>query len=102
MGGGVLYIALIPDMDANDNTYIPAEYFTPESMDKCVENYNDQVRKTVERLCIKGYDARLADVHDVLNKKLLHDGVHPSEEGYRRMGEFWYGIISSEIEGADI
>lgn len=102
MGGGVLYIALIPDMDAGDNTYIPREFFTPESMDKCVADYNDQVRATVERLCEKGYDARVADVHDVLNKSLLHDGVHPSEEGYRRMGEFWYGIISSELEGGTV
>lgn len=95
--GGMLYLATIPYMDANDNTYIDKEYFTVEFMDECVDNYNDRVKALVEEEKAAGKPIELADINSVLTKDDLYDGVHPNEEGYRKMGEYWYGIVSDFI-----
>ena len=97
MGGGTLFIATLPCMDAEDNTFIPGEFFDTDSMDKLVCEYNNRVRAVVSYLKLLGYDARLADVHSVLTKSDLHDGVHPSEEGYAKLGRFWYETLKKEI-----
>ncbi len=94
---GKLYVATIPVMDATDNTYIPAEYFTVETMDGFVADYNEKVKAVVEERANAGKSIELADVNSVLTKEDLYDGVHPNEEGYKKLGEFWYGIVSDHI-----
>lgn len=95
--GGKLYVATIPVMDATDETYIPSEYFTVETMDGFVEAYNEQVKAVVEERVSAGKSIELADVNSILTKEDLYDGVHPNEEGYKKLGEFWYGIVSDYI-----
>lgn len=94
---GMLYLATITCMDANDNTYIPAEHFTVEFMDKCVDDYNKVIKELVEKKKAEGKNIELADAGSVLTKDDLYDGVHPSEEGYRKLGEFWYNVITDYI-----
>lgn len=94
---GMLYLATITCMDANDNTYIPAEHFTVEFMDKCVDDYNKVIKELVEKKKAEGKNIELADVASVITKDDLYDGVHPSEEGYKKMGEFWYNVITDYI-----
>lgn len=96
---GMLYLATIPYMDANDNTYISAEHFTVESMDKYVDDYNEKVKALAEKLKSEGKPVELADVNSAVSKEDLQDGVHPTKEGYAKLGEFWYGIISGFVTG---
>ena len=84
-------------MDANDGTFIRQDFFTPESMDRYVAEYNSHVANVVSYMKLLGYDARLADVHSALTKADLHDGVHPSEEGFKKLGTFWYETLKNEI-----
>ena len=93
MNGGTLYIATIPYMDANDDTFIPGEHFTCESIDGLVDDFNAHIRLTVSYLKHEGYDVRLADINSVIDKTLLHDGVHPSEEGYEKIGRSWFETL---------
>jgi lysophospholipase L1-like esterase len=94
---GMLYLATIPYMDANDTTYIDPEYFTVEYMDECVDSYNEKVKALVEEEKADGKNIELADVNSVLTKDDLYDGVHPSKDGYEKLGEFWYGVVSDYI-----
>ncbi|WP_124099795.1 SGNH/GDSL hydrolase family protein [Ruminococcus sp. Marseille-P6503] len=96
---GMLYLATIPYMDATDNTYISAEYFTVDAMDKYVDEYNEKVRTVVQEEKAAGRNIELADVNGVLTKDDLQDGVHPTKEGYEKLGEFWYGIVSAYVTG---
>lgn len=96
---GMLYLATIPYMNAEDNTYISAEYFTTESMDKYVDDYNAKVRELAEKKKNEGKNIELADVNSVLTKEDLQDGVHPTKEGYEKLGKFWYGIVSKYVTG---
>lgn len=96
---GMLFLATLPCMDANDNTYISAEHFTVESMDQYIDEYNEKVKALVEEEKAAGRNIELADVNSVLTKEDLQDGVHPTKEGYEKLGEFWYGIISEFIKG---
>lgn len=87
---GVLYLATLPCMDATNTLYINEYYFTVESMDAAVEQCNAQIRALVEKKRSEGARIVLADVNAVLEKSDLYDGVHPNEEGYRKLGTFWY------------
>lgn len=94
---GTLFLATIPYMDARNNTYINPDYFTSEFMDKCIDEYNDKVRDLVRKKQADGKNIRLAEVNSVLSKEDLQDGVHPTEDGYSKLGNFWYKIISDYI-----
>lgn len=94
---GMLFLATIPDMDANDTTYIDAATYTVEYMDQCVEDYNKQVTALVEKKKGEGKNIELCDVHSVLTKEDLYDGVHPSEAGYIKLADYWYDVISKYI-----
>ena len=95
--GAKLYLCSLPDMDANDNTYISAKKFTPESMDEMVAAYNEKVKALVDKKQGEGKNIGFCDIHSVLTKADLYDGVHPSEEGYKKLADYWYGIVVNEI-----
>ncbi|WP_028511247.1 SGNH/GDSL hydrolase family protein [Ruminococcus sp. NK3A76] len=93
--GSVLFLATLPDMDATNNTYIDKDTFTVEYMDKCISDYNYMVKGLVDKKKQEGKNIRLADVSTVLVKSDLYDGVHPSEEGYKKLADFWYDTITA-------
>ena len=90
---GMLYLATLPCMDANDATYISSYHFTVESMDAAVEQCNTQIRTLVEKKQAEGKSIQLAEINQVLTKSDLYDGVHPIETGYAKMGQFWYNTL---------
>lgn len=94
---GMLFLATLPCMDANDTTYIDATIFTPEYMDQCVNDFNEKVKALVEKKKGEGARIELADVNGVLAKEDLYDGVHPNEEGYKKLADFWYDKITAFI-----
>lgn len=92
-----IYLATIPVMDANDTTYILESHFTVEYMDECVNKFNEKVKAVAEAKQAEGKNVVLVDANAVLTKEDLYDGVHPSEDGYRKLGDFWYDIIVDYI-----
>ena len=104
---GMLFLATIPDMDADakipdadgdNDTYIDQETYTAEKMDQCVADYNEQVKAVVEKKKGEGKNIELADAHSAITKADLYDGVHPNEEGYKKLADFWYDIIADYIK----
>lgn len=99
---GMLYLATIPCMDATDTLYINEYYFTPDSMDECVDNYNTEIRRIAAEKQAQGENVKLADINSILTKADLYDGVHPTEGGYNIMSDYWYDVLMSYLDGKDI
>ena len=95
--GGMLYISTIPYMDADVTTYTDA--YTVEEMDAAVDDYNAKVKALVAKKQSEGKPVAQADVNSVLTKADLSDGVHPSEDGYRKMAEYWCGVLTEFVSG---
>lgn len=95
--GGKLYLASIPDMDADNHTYINEKKFTVESMDEMVASYNEKVKALVEKKQGEGKNIEFCDIHGVMTKDDLYDGVHPTTDGYKKIANFWYDIITKYI-----
>ncbi|MBR3629284.1 MAG: hypothetical protein IKN55_02285, partial [Oscillospiraceae bacterium] len=95
---GLLYLSTIPYMDADVTTYTDA--YTAEEMDQAVDDYNAQVRALAAKKQADGKPVALADINSVLTKADLLDGVHPSPQGYEKMGEYWYGKLVEYINGS--
>lgn len=100
--GGMLYLATLPCMDANDTLYIDPAYFTPDSMDEAIEYCNAQIRAIAAQKQQQGKPIRLAEVNRVLEKSELYDGVHPNETGYEKLGLFWYDVLQSYWHGEEL
>lgn len=96
---GALYLATLPEMDATNTLYISEYFFTVESMDEAVAQCNEQIRAVAQKKINDGRRIQLAEINHVLSKQDLFDGVHPSAEGYRKMGDFWYERLSEYLHG---
>ncbi len=94
---GLLYLSTIPYMDADVTTYTDA--YTAEEMDQAVDDYNALVRALAAKKQADGQPIALADINSVLTKEDLLDGVHPSPQGYEKMGQYWYGKLVEYISG---
>ena len=97
---GVLYLATLPVMDATNTLYISEYFFNVEKMDAAVDLCNTQIRAVAEDMKAQGKPVELAEINKLLTKADLFDGVHPSEDGYRKMGEFWYQKLSAYLDGS--
>lgn len=96
---GMLYLATIPCMDANNTLYINPYYFTPDSMDECIDKYNAEIKRIAADKQSQGKNIRLADINSVLTKDDLYDGVHPTADGYKKMSEYWYDTLNQYLNG---
>lgn len=98
---GIIYVATIPCMDASNTLYISEYYFTVDSMDAIVDKYNSEIKQMVSRLQAEGKNVALSDINSILSKSDLYDGVHPNADGYKKMGEYWYKMLTDYIIGLD-
>ncbi len=98
---GMLFLAPISCMDATNTLYINEYYFTVESMDEIVNTYNAAIEEIATRKEAEGKNIAFANVHATTTKADLYDGVHPSEEGYAKMGLQWYNYLKAYIEGPE-
>lgn len=98
---GMLFLATIPCMDANNTLYINEYYFTPDSMDECVNAYNSEIKRIAAEKQAEGKNIRLADINSVLTKDDLYDGVHPTADGYKLMADYWYDILVDYLNGGE-
>ncbi len=95
--GGMLYVSTIPYMDADVTTYTDA--YTVEEMDAAVDAYNADVRAVVAKKQAEGKPITQADINSVLTKSDLSDGVHPSVDGYHKMADYWFEVLSGYLNG---
>ncbi len=67
-----------------------------------VKNYNNTVKKVAEAYQSAGKNVRFADVHGCLNgmSDIDQDQLHPTENGYEKIGKFWAGIIDEYVENS--
>lgn len=90
---GKIYLAAIPYIQAGvpfDNTGK-----TQQELYDIIDRYNNGVKNIISR-----YDnVYFANINGVLKFEDLTDGVHPSDDGYRKMGEFWFDTIKDDIRG---
>lgn len=114
--GDVLFLASIPEIDVevrNDwlNAYqwtynIPSYADDPmtytETVERCVDEYNAAVKSLVEKKQSEGMNIRFADINSVVDMKNgLYDGVHPNEDGYACMGQYWSEQIMAYLNGTE-
>ncbi len=113
----VLFVSTIPDIDAATrydwlsaysyiygiDTYNDIPGLTAK-VDECVDAYNAGVEALVAEKQAAGYSVQLGDVHSCIDIAAgdLEDGVHPSEQGYARMGAHWAEKITSYLGGTAV
>lgn len=84
--GGVVFMGSIPEFTAYGGN--PTR----------VANYNATVQKVAESY---GDNVQFADVHGCLNgmADMQDDKLHPSGQGYEKMGKFWAEVIEEYLDG---
>lgn len=110
--GQMLFLASIPIIDVevrNDwlGSYewklgIPSYSEDPEgytqAVEKAIDEYNAAVKALVEKKQAAGAHIMFSDINSVVDMKTgLYDGVHPNEDGYACMGEYWATLVSSYL-----
>lgn len=72
---------------------------TPEK----VANYNSTVKSVADSYESAGKNVKFADVHGCLNgtADLGSDNLHPSGQGYEKMGKFWGSVVKEYLAGND-
>lgn len=106
----VLFVTTIPYMDVEEVyswfwTY-GSVYYSMDKSDFCdlidnyVNIYNEKIKDLVEEKQSEGKHIQLADINSVVDANTdLNDGVHPNEQGYEKMGEYWYTVLDSYLSG---
>ena len=111
----MLFVATIPDVDPNRN--IVYNWFSNyrHSDDLKIKYNDDEVEKNVKNflnhfnsdICLKikkrnelGYkNIRIGNLNSSITdvKTQLFDGVHPNDNGYKAMGEFWVKTLDNYL-----
>lgn len=112
-----LFVTTIPDLEPNREDVYQwfANYrhsadwqtqYSDEDAAKTVSaqiiNYNSQVSALVESKKNSGVkNIYFGDVHSAVTDTAaqLKDGVHPNDEGYKAMGEYWTGKLLAYLGG---
>ncbi len=109
----VLFVTTIPDIDAVTRADWVSSYQwiygisqdeIPAKVQECVDAYNAGVKALVAEKQAEGKNVQLGDINSVIDYSAgdLGDGVHPSEQGYAKMGEHWAGRIASYLNGGTV
>lgn len=107
--GQVLYLASIPDIDAAKKydwlgayewTYGVSYGSDPEkfvaTVQAAVDDYNTIVKNLVAKKQAEGAHIEFSDINSTIDISAgdLEDGVHPSEQGYAKMGQYWSNLLT--------
>ncbi len=88
---GVIFLSTIPDISDSvgmmgNNTQVD------------FDAYNKIVKSTADKYKSAGKNVVYVDIHSVIDpEKDLHDGIHPSEEGYEKMGLYWAAVLDNYL-----
>ena len=107
--GQVLYLASIPNIDAIERydwlgayewTYGVSYKSDPEkfvaTVQAAVDDYNTIVKNLVAKKQAEGAHIEFSDINSTIDISAgdLKDGVHPSEQGYAKMGKYWSNLLT--------
>ncbi|HEY3761182.1 MAG TPA: SGNH/GDSL hydrolase family protein [Verrucomicrobiae bacterium] len=93
-----ILIATLPDADPN-NTH---RHGATNDLTASITNYNAGIVSTVAKHKGMGQHIVLVDMHAELTQADLADGLHPSAEGYVKMGNAWAdAIVADQRESAN-
>lgn len=107
--GQVLYLASIPNIDAIERydwlgayewTYGVSYKSDPEkfvaTVQAAVDDYNTIVKNLVAKKQAEGAHIEFSDINSTIDISAgdLKDGVHPSEQGYAKMGQYWSNLLT--------
>lgn len=107
--GQVLYLASIPNIDAIERydwlgayewTYGVSYKSDPEkfvaTVQAAVDDYNTIVKNLVAKKQAEGAHIEFSDINSTIEISAgdLKDGVHPSEQGYVKMGQYWSNLLT--------
>lgn len=107
--GQVLYLASIPNIDAAKRydwlgayewTYGVSHESDPEkfvaTVQAAVDDYNTIVKNLVVKKQAEGAHIEFSDINSTITISAgdLEDGVHPSEQGYAKMGQYWSNLLT--------
>ena len=97
----IIFVATIPDMDPNKKKS-PKRFqnYRKDNLDdeevknnvnKYVMKFNNEIKRIVEDYKNKKYNIRIGDLNPLIKDidNLLYDGIHPTDEGYKIMANFW-------------
>lgn len=87
---GKLYLATIPYISQTANYNKTGK--TQAELDEIVNTYNASVKALV-----KSKSLTLVDINSSVTLSDLKDGIHPTADGYAKMGKLWYSTLESEI-----
>lgn len=107
--GQVLYLASIPNIDAIKRydwlgayewNYGVSHESDPEkfvaTVQAVVDDYNTIVKNLVAKKQAEGAHIEFSDINSTITISAgdLEDGVHPSEQGYAKMGQYWSKLLT--------
>ena len=107
--GQVLYLASIPNIDAIKRydwlgayewNYGVSHESDPEkfvaTVQAAVDDYNTIVKNLVAKKQAEGAHIEFSDINSTITISTgdLEDGVHPSEQGYAKMGQYWSNLLT--------
>ncbi len=109
----VLFVTTVPDIDAVTRadwvnsyqwTYGISSDDVPAKVQECVDAYNSGVKALVAENQAAGKNVQLGDINSVIDYSAgdLEDGVHPSEQGYAKMGAHWAETITAYLNGGTV
>ncbi|MCQ2468396.1 MAG: GDSL-type esterase/lipase family protein [Ruminococcus sp.] len=88
---GVIFLSTIPDISTSVG-------MMDTNMQADVDAFNKIVQGTADKYKSAGKNVVFVDIHSVINPDTdLHDGIHPSEEGYEKIGLYWAAVIDSYL-----
>ena len=87
---GMIFMASIPEFTAYGGN------------SQRIANYNSTVKKVADEYASKGKNVKFADVHGCLDgmNDIGSDNLHPNGTGYKKIGEFWAGIIDEYVSAS--
>lgn len=109
--GQVLYLASIPDIDVSIRydwlgayewaveggvSYAKDPVTFTANVQKALDSYNTIVKNLVVKKQAEGAHIQFSDINSVIDITAgdLEDGVHPSEQGYAKMGQHWANLLT--------
>lgn len=109
--GKVLYLASIPDIDVSVRydwlgayewaveggvSYAEDPVTFTANVQKALDDYNTTVKNLVAKKQAEGANIQFSDINSVIDIAAgdLEDGVHPSEQGYAKMGQYWATLLT--------
>lgn len=106
-----LFVSTIPNMDIEkvydwfwaygDEYYgVEPEIFY-ETVQNYIDTYNYSIKEMVSKKQSEGItNIQFTDINSVVDYKTdLYDGIHPNEQGYQKMGEYWSDVLTDYLNG---